>query len=129
MICVLLNDYVIMSYVMYFNVSGLYLYLELCMYIYILLYLGIKSVFVIQSYANATLMLRACKDSHRACQERLSLSLGSSRCLPCPSHWPAVFVVILLYSCHHSRSLVGDCTVCSQHDSGCWTDKWLHLLC
>ena len=31
-----------------------------------------------------------------ACQEHLSLSLGSSRCLPCPSHWPAVFVVILL---------------------------------
>ena len=31
-----------------------------------------------------------------ACQEHLSLSLGSSRCLPCPSHWPAVFAVILL---------------------------------
>ena len=31
-----------------------------------------------------------------ACREHLSLSLGSSRCLPCPSHWPAVFVVILL---------------------------------
>ena len=31
-----------------------------------------------------------------ACQEHLSLSLGSSRCLPCPSHWPAVFIVILL---------------------------------
>ena len=31
-----------------------------------------------------------------ACQEQLSLSLGSSRCLPCPSYWPALFVVILL---------------------------------
>ena len=31
-----------------------------------------------------------------ACQAHLSLSLGSSRCLPCHSHWPAVFVVILL---------------------------------
>ena len=31
-----------------------------------------------------------------ACQEHLSLSLSSSRCLPCPSHWPAVFVIILL---------------------------------
>ena len=31
-----------------------------------------------------------------ACQEDLSLSLGSSRCLPCHSYWPAVFVVILL---------------------------------
>ena len=30
------------------------------------------------------------------CQEHLSLSLGSSRCLFCHSHWPAVFVVILL---------------------------------
>ena len=30
------------------------------------------------------------------CQENLSLSLGSSRCLPCHSHWPAVLVVILL---------------------------------
>ena len=31
-----------------------------------------------------------------ACQEHLSLSLGSSRCLPCHSYWPAVLVVILL---------------------------------
>ena len=31
-----------------------------------------------------------------ACQEHLSLSLGSSRCLPCHSHWPAVLVVIVL---------------------------------
>ena len=31
-----------------------------------------------------------------ACQKNFSLSLGSSRCLPCPSHWPAVFAVILL---------------------------------
>ena len=30
------------------------------------------------------------------CQEYLSLSLGSSCCLPCHSHWPAVLVVILL---------------------------------
>ena len=50
MICVYYLMIFIMSYVMYFNVSGLYLYLELCMYIYILLYLGIKSVFVIQSF-------------------------------------------------------------------------------
>ena len=31
-----------------------------------------------------------------ACQHNLSLSLGSSRCIPCHSHWPAVFVVILV---------------------------------
>ena len=31
-----------------------------------------------------------------ACKEDLSLSLASSRCLPCHTHWPAVFVVILL---------------------------------
>ena len=31
-----------------------------------------------------------------ACQDNLSLSLGSLRCLPCHSHWPAVFVAILL---------------------------------
>ena len=30
------------------------------------------------------------------CQENFSLSLGSSRCLSCHSHWPAVLVVILL---------------------------------
>ena len=29
------------------------------------------------------------------CQEQLSLSLGSSRCLPCHSHWPAVLFVIV----------------------------------
>ena len=31
-----------------------------------------------------------------ACQKHLSLSLGSSSCLPCHSHWPAVLVVIPL---------------------------------
>ena len=31
-----------------------------------------------------------------ACKEDLSLSLASSRCVPCHPHWPAVFVVILL---------------------------------
>ena len=30
------------------------------------------------------------------CQEHLSLSLGSSRCLSCHSYWPAVLVLILL---------------------------------
>ena len=30
------------------------------------------------------------------CQEHLSLSLGSSSCLPCHSHWPALLVVIVL---------------------------------
>ena len=31
-----------------------------------------------------------------ACKEDLSLSLASSRCVPCHAYWPAVFVVILL---------------------------------
>ena len=31
-----------------------------------------------------------------ACQQNLSLSLGSSLCLPCESHWPAMFVAILI---------------------------------
>ena len=31
-----------------------------------------------------------------ACRENLSLSLGSSHCLPCHSYWPAVFIGILL---------------------------------
>ena len=31
-----------------------------------------------------------------ACKEDLSLSLASSRCVPCHTYWPAVFVVILL---------------------------------
>ena len=31
-----------------------------------------------------------------SCQPGLSLSLGSSRCLSCPSYWPALFVVITL---------------------------------
>ena len=29
-----------------------------------------------------------------SCQPGLSLSLGSSHCLPCPSYWPALFVAI-----------------------------------
>ena len=41
-----------------------------------------------------------------ACQEHLSLSLGSSRCLPCPSHWPAVLVVILLAAIIAGISLI-----------------------
>ena len=32
----------------------------------------------------------------RSCSEKSSLSLASSRCLPCHSYWPAVCVVILL---------------------------------
>ena len=31
-----------------------------------------------------------------SCGENLSLSLASSRCLPCHSHWPAVCIVILM---------------------------------
>ena len=31
-----------------------------------------------------------------ACQKHYSLSLGSSHCLPCHSHWPVVFVTIFL---------------------------------
>ena len=31
-----------------------------------------------------------------SCIDKFSLSLASSHCLPCHSHWPAVFVVILL---------------------------------
>ena len=31
-----------------------------------------------------------------ACQQKLSLSLGSSLCLRCEPHWPAVFVAIVL---------------------------------
>ena len=33
-----------------------------------------------------------------SCRESSSLSLASSQCLPCHSHWPAVFAVILLAS-------------------------------
>ena len=33
-----------------------------------------------------------------ACKENFSLSLGSSRCLPCPSYWPAIFVAVVLAS-------------------------------
>ena len=30
------------------------------------------------------------------CKPDLSLSLGSSRCIPCPKYWPALFVIILV---------------------------------
>ena len=33
-----------------------------------------------------------------ACQKNLSLSLGSSHCLPCGIHWPAVLVAVLVGS-------------------------------
>ena len=31
-----------------------------------------------------------------SCQPGLSLSLGGSRCLPCPSHWPALLIAITI---------------------------------
>ena len=31
-----------------------------------------------------------------SCQPGLSLSLGSSHCLPCPSHWPALLIAITI---------------------------------
>ena len=34
-----------------------------------------------------------------SCQPGLSLSLGSSRCIQCPKHWPALFVVITTCAC------------------------------
>ena len=46
--------------------------------------------------ADAQCANRRTKTLCGACREHLSLSLGTSRCLPCPSHWPAMFVVILL---------------------------------
>ena len=33
-----------------------------------------------------------------ACQEGLSLSLGSSRCITCPVYWPGVMILILLFA-------------------------------
>ena len=33
-----------------------------------------------------------------ACKPGLSLSLGSSKCLKCPSYWPALFVVITVFA-------------------------------
>ena len=33
-----------------------------------------------------------------ACKPGLSLSLGSSRCLECPSYWPVLFVIITIFS-------------------------------
>ena len=59
-----------------------------------------------------------------ACQENFSLSLGSTHCLPCPDLWPFVFIVVILTAIMAGILLVGP-----QHDSGCWTDQWLYLLC
>ena len=33
-----------------------------------------------------------------ACSPGLSLSLGSSRCLPCQTHWPGILVIIITSS-------------------------------
>ena len=41
-----------------------------------------------------------------ACQESLSLSLGSSRCIPCPRYWPVLMIVILI-----AAFLAGICLV------------------
>ena len=41
------------------------------------------------------------------CKPGLSLSLGSSQCVPCPKYWPALFIVIIL-----SALLAGIILVC-----------------
>ena len=63
-----------------------------------------------------------------ACPQHLSLSLGSSRCLPCENHWPAVLVAILIAAIVAGILLVYNFVACTQHDSCNWTDKRLYFL-
>ena len=60
-----------------------------------------------------------------ACREKFSLSLGSSRCLPCHSYW--LFIGILLTTIIAGTLLV-IALLTLKCDSGCWTDQWLYLL-
>ena len=41
-----------------------------------------------------------------SCQAGLSLSLGSSRCLPCPSYWPALLIAITIAAIRAGIALV-----------------------
>ena len=71
-----------------------------------------------QTHSVLIITLECCVDS--ACKEDLSLSLASSRCVPCHTHWPAAM---------HSRDPVSDGTDSSQHDSFYRTYQWFHFLC
>ena len=63
------------------------------------------------------------------CQEHLSLSLGSSRCLSCHSHWPAVLVVILLAAIVAGILLVTALLALNMTVAVGLINAWLYLLC
>ena len=47
------------------------------------------------------------------CQPGLSLSIGSSNCIPCPKHWPVVFAVVIIVSILAGIVLVTLLLVCN----------------
>ena len=64
-----------------------------------------------------------------ACQQNLSLSLGSSRCLPCYSHWSIALVIANTdWFCYHWNPF-GYCVVSFQHNSYWWIYHWNYILC
>ena len=64
-----------------------------------------------------------------SCQPGLSLSLGSSRCLLCPSYWPVAFVFITTAALLAAGCYTGSGTSVSQYNCCSWNIEWTNLLC
>ena len=63
-----------------------------------------------------------------ACQFGLSLSLGSSQCLSCPSYWPAILVLITVGAILAGIVLVAFLLVLNMTVACSWNFEWTNLL-
>ena len=92
------NVNVWMSYVNYRNYSG-YLVHKYCPFDYCVQPNVTEAINLnIENGADAQCALNRTGTLCGACKPGLSLSLGSSRCLKCPSYWPALFVGITVFA-------------------------------
>ena len=60
------------------------------------------------------------------CATNYSVALSGKRCVQCPTYWPLLFIFIILGALVADVGLVFNCL---ESYSGCWDDKWIHLLC
>ena len=60
-------------------------------------------------------------------QPGLSLSLGSSLYLSCPSHWPALFTAVTIAGLVAQWYSIGCISTSTQHDCCHWNVKWIDI--
>jgi predicted outer membrane repeat protein len=64
-----------------------------------------------------------------ACSPGFSLSLGSSRCLPCDTHWPGVLIAIIISSILAGIILVASLLMLNLTVAVPGNTSWIDLLC